>query len=230
MFSKSTKFLLTAIFSLLTIVAGVFIYTETIENNRESSGYFYTELYQLCGAAYKGRITANSSRYPFIHNDQKIIAHFRICRRERVKVALHVLSTNGQIWDRSRTLLVTRSSNDVLELRHLNRQPDGRLTGYSMYGGYSVGSGRNGLQQFVSDTDSEIHDRWQIEVVPEQRFTYGSKKNGEWIFRVDFDLTKPLDELPPSPWGIAGGTQTSTREITLEDGTTIIISCQILDE
>lgn len=226
MFSKK-KILVLAAFSLAFIIAIIIRNTEKYEANRVVAGHFYSELYQHCGAAYEGRIAANNHTYPFINDDQVIVAHIRICRRDRMKIALHVLSSNGKLWDRSRTLLITRSENDIFELRHLNRQMDGRLTGYSMYGGYSSGSGRNGIQQFIAYEENDIHDSWQIEIVPNQRFSYGSMKNGTWIFRVDFDLTAPLEELPPPPWGIDGNNREGMQEITLEDGRTILITCQI---
>lgn len=226
--SFNTKIIyLTATLLLLGLFGTIILYPMFFDDDRQQAGHFYTELFELCGSAFEGHISANSRSYPFIQDDQVIIAHFRICRRDRMKVALHVLSPNGQLWDRSRTLLITRSDNDIFELRHLNRQMDGRLTGYSMYGGSSSGSGRNGLQQFTAYTPNEIHDEWQIEVVPNQRFTYGSKKDGNWKFRVDFNLSEPLDELPPAPWGTEDSNQAGMQEITLEDGRTILITCRL---
>jgi hypothetical protein len=215
-----------SILFLIIVGVGFFMFITDSITDRERPGHFWVELFELCGSAFEGQITANSPGYPFIKSSQKVVAHVRICRRDRIKIALHVQSTNERIWDRSRTLLLTRTEYDQFELRHLNRQPDGRLTGYSMYGGFAAGSGREGSQIFISDRQSEIHDSWQIEIFPGEKMIYGSKKDGQWNFRVDFDLTKPLDELPPEPWGVTGATQPGTQVITLEDGTRITVTCQ----
>jgi len=42
---------------------------------------------------------------------------------------------------------------------------------------------------------------WRIEIEPEERYTYGTIRNGEWTWRVDFDLTRALRDEPPPPWG-----------------------------
>ena len=42
---------------------------------------------------------------------------------------------------------------------------------------------------------------WRIEVIPGERFSYHLRRLGtERVFRVDFDLTDPI-ETPPAPWG-----------------------------
>jgi len=42
---------------------------------------------------------------------------------------------------------------------------------------------------------------WTIEIVPGELFAYGLRREGtDRRFRVEFDLTRPIDP-PPAPWG-----------------------------
>jgi hypothetical protein len=39
-----------------------------------------------------------------------------------------------------------------------------------------------------------------VEIMPGGRYTYGTIRDGEWVFRADFDLTAAVP-APVAPWG-----------------------------
>jgi hypothetical protein len=78
-----------------------------------------------------------------------------------------------------------------------------------LYGGHTIDGGWAQVQSFPADQYSKElfvkngipqsnGNTWQIFLYPE-RFTYRMVREGR-EFRVDFDLTKPIDP-PAAPWG-----------------------------
>lgn len=73
-----------------------------------------------------------------------------------------------------------------------------------MYGGFSINEGSALRQEFKSvprTEETRIFRDWRIEIVPGECYTYGTIRDTTWSWRVDFDLTDHLEELPPAPWG-----------------------------
>jgi len=73
-----------------------------------------------------------------------------------------------------------------------------------MYGGFSYGEGTAVRHEFKSVERTEetgIFRGWRIEIVHGEWYTYGTIRDTSWSWRVDFDMTEPLEELPPAPWG-----------------------------
>lgn len=82
-----------------------------------------------------------------------------------------------------------------------------------MYGGDTTQPGSEQRQEFPVDAESvamfqreglkaSVSNTWAMELVPAQRFVYELSRPGGRLFRVEFDLTKPV-ALPPAPWGAA---------------------------
>ncbi|KKO44872.1 hypothetical protein WG68_13670 [Arsukibacterium ikkense] len=169
-----------------------------------ASAEFWQNLAQHCGQAYAGkRVIARDDRPDMLQGDETLVVHFRHCSDKLLALPFHIGNTDGS-WDRSRTWRFTRQSAQ-LELRHdhrlANGEPDQSNT---MYGGVSIGDGSANQQRFLfterkSGAGEDLG--WQIEIVPGERYTYGTFMGDRWSWRVDFDLTKPLAELPPAPWG-----------------------------
>jgi hypothetical protein len=91
-----------------------------------------------------------------------------------------------------------------LELRHDHRTKQGEDDDVTMYGGFSHGDGtliRHEFQSLERTAESGYFRGWRVEIEPGVRYTYGTVRGNEWSWRIDFDLSKPLTELPPSPWG-----------------------------
>ena len=82
-----------------------------------------------------------------------------------------------------------------------------------MYGGDTASAGTAVRQEFPVDAesiavfereglDASVTNTWAMEVEPGQRFLYELTRPGGREFKVEFDLSQPV-ELPPAPWGSA---------------------------
>jgi len=169
---------------------------------------FLTALSGHCGKAYAGRIVANepaatpgSPPDPF--EGKTLVMHVRECTPQVVRVPFHV----GE--DHSRTWVITRT-RDGLRLKHDHRHEDGTSDVLTMYGGDTATPGTAGRQEFPVDAESKalferqglkasMTNTWAIELEPGQRYVYELARPGR-LFRVEFDLTKPIAP-PPAPWG-----------------------------
>ena len=166
---------------------------------------FLAALAQHCGSAYAGRIVANEPATdgdPF--EDQTLVMHVRKCGELVMEVPFHV----GE--DHSRTWVLTRTATG-LRLKHDHRHADGSPDDLTMYGGDTATPGTAQRQEFPVDAYSiELFERlgseasvtnvWAMEIEPGQRFLYELARPTGRLFRVEFDLTTPV-ELPPTPWG-----------------------------
>lgn len=165
---------------------------------------FMQRLATHCSQAFEGRITANEPADP---NDpfvgQRLVMHVRECGERELEVPFHV----GD--DRSRTWVITRTDSG-LRLKHDHRHHDGTDDVLTMYGGDTAQPGTERRQEFPVDQFSkDLFERekrqvsmtnvWAMEIEPKQVFIYELARPGR-LFRVEFDLTKPV-EAPPDPWG-----------------------------
>ena len=163
---------------------------------------YFNALTEQCGNAYPGSLTLEPEGDDMLDGDELLVVHFRECDDEQIKAPFHIEQMDGE-WDRSRTWIFTKHE-DGLEIRHDHRMPDGTDDEVTMYGGFSVDEGTAMRQEFKSVERTEetgIFRGWRIEIEPGERYTYGTIRGDEWSWRVDFDLSEPLDELPPAPWG-----------------------------
>lgn len=174
----------------------------------EAPDAFLAALSDLCGKAFAGRIVANepaaapgSPPDPF--EGKALVMHVRECTPQQVRVPFHV----GD--DHSRTWVVTRTDSG-LRLKHDHRHEDGSPDALTMYGGDTATPGTAVRQEFPVDAESKalferqgreasLTNVWAIELEPGRRYVYELARPGR-LFRVEFDLTKPV-ALPPPPWG-----------------------------
>lgn len=164
---------------------------------------FWQALAQHCGNAYAGVLAVKRTDRPdILAGDEQLVVHFRQCDDDLLALPFHIGKADGS-WDRSRTWRYTWNGAQ-LELRHDHRlatgEPDVQNT---LYGGLSIG-GNASIQRFIfTERTAENGDAlgWQIEIVPGERYSYGTFSGANWTWRLDFDLSKPLSELPPAPWG-----------------------------
>ncbi|MCW5725070.1 MAG: hypothetical protein KIS81_08925 [Maricaulaceae bacterium] len=171
---------------------------------------FWANLCGLTGQAFEGRIVANRDDYapadagPDPFEGRQLVVHFRDCSDEEIRAPFHV----GD--DRSRTWVFTRTETG-LRLKHDHRHEDGTDDEVTMYGGDTAEPGTPNLQAFPVDQYSiDLFERvgltrsvtnvWVVGVEPGEAYTYSLQRPGR-EFTVRFDLTRPLDELPPQPWG-----------------------------
>lgn len=161
-----------------------------------------------CGKAYAGRIIANlpppATPDPF--EGQALVMHVRECDDAVLRIPFHVGA------DRSRTWVITRTA-DGLRLKHDHRHEDGSPDAVTLYGGDTADGGTARRQAFPVDAesianfkanglDASLQNTWAIEIEPDRRFVYELSRPSGRLFRVEFDLTRPV-ETPPAPWGAA---------------------------
>lgn len=166
---------------------------------------FWDALASHCGQAFEGvRVVARDDRPDLLEGNETLVVHFRQCNDDLLAAPFHIGPPDGD-WDRSRTWRFTWTEDgQQLELRHDHRLADGSSDlDNTMYGGLSIGGDRS-MQRFlyterVADDGSALG--WQIEIVPGERYTYGTFSGDQWTWRLDFDLSAPLAEPPPPPWG-----------------------------
>lgn len=188
--------------SIMALLAGAL--SPAVATDNEAAAQFWLNMAQHCGQAFEGqRVIARDDRPDLLEGNERLIVHFRECSSELLALPFHIGAVDGS-WDRSRTWRYSWRDGQ-LELRHDHRlrsgDPDESNT---MYGGVSIGRGTPEQQQFLftertADDGSALG--WRIEIVPGVRYTYGTFSGDNWTWRLDFDLSKPLDRLPPAPWG-----------------------------
>jgi len=157
-----------------------------------------------CGQAFEGRIVANEPAAPNDSFDAKtLVMHVRDCTASEVRIPFHV----GE--DRSRTWRIKRTPAG-LDLRHDHRHADGEPDPVSMYGGQTSDPGSSVRQVFPVDELSKtmfveqgltasVSNVWAVELQPGARYVYELSRPGR-LFRVEFDLRKPV-AVPPPVWG-----------------------------
>lgn len=169
---------------------------------------FLAALATHCGQAFAGRIVANEpkSPEPDAFEGKPLVMHVRGCDapERELRVPFHV----GD--DHSRTWILTRTGTG-LRLKHDHRHEDGSPDAVTMYGGDTDAPGSAVRQAFPVDAESiamferegleaSVTNTWAMEVEPDRRFLYELTRPGGREFRVEFDLTRPVDP-PPPPWG-----------------------------
>jgi hypothetical protein len=163
---------------------------------------FLQHLRAHCGRAFSGRLTLEPPGDDMLTGTEQLIVHFRECGADTVRVPFHIEKEASSSWDRSRTWVFFRV-NGGLELRHDHRREDGTPEESTWYGGRTRDVGTANRQEFVYEerraADGSVLG-WRVEIVPGERYTYGTIRGTEWTWRVDFDLTSEVPP-PPAPWG-----------------------------
>lgn len=168
---------------------------------------FLMRIAKHCGKAYEGRIVANEPKptEPDAFEGKRLVMHVRGCDspRERLEIPFHVGDDHSRTWILSRL-------PDGLRLKHDHRHQDGSADDMTMYGGDSREAGSAERQSFPVDAESiamfkqgglnaSVENTWAMEIHPETFVYELSRPNGR-MFKVEFDLTRPV-ETPPTPWG-----------------------------
>lgn len=160
---------------------------------------FWAALESLCGQAFAGSVVESEPPDPAF-DDQAIVMHVRECSAGEIRVPFFV----GE--DRSRTWVVT-TTRTGLRLKHDHRHEDGSEDEVTQYGGDANGRGTTTSQDFHADdftaelVPAAANNVWTIEIEPGALFAYALRREGsDRRFRVEFDLTRPID-TPPAPWG-----------------------------
>ena len=156
---------------------------------------FFGYLSDLCGKSFEGRVvTTDPADADF--QGKRLVMTVKNCSAEEIRIPFAV----GE--DRSRTWVVT-DLGDRLRLKHDHRHEDGTEDVLSQYGGDTVAEGTDNRQEFPVDQFSrDLFTRegrtvsntnvWAMEVHPDRMFAYELRRPNRH-FRVEFDLSKPVD-------------------------------------
>lgn len=166
---------------------------------------FFDRVSALCGQAFEGRVVADTPAPtgddPFAAGP--LLMHVRECSEREIRIPFHVGA------DRSRTWVITRTGAG-LRLKHDHRHADGSEDALTQYGGDTATAGTAARQEFPVDTESQAlftregrtvsnTNVWAMEIGPGRTFVYELARP-QRLFRVEFDLTRPVAP-PPAPWG-----------------------------
>ncbi len=192
--------------ALLLVLAAPASMAQTIKPapllTAEPQQAFFNALRAHCGKAYEGRVVVDNPKSPGFEG--RLLMHVRQCSDQQLQIPFHV----GE--NRSRTWLITHTGAGLM-LKHDHRKPDGSDDASTMYGGHTQDAGWPQVQSFPVDSVSKEQfvrqgmaastgNTWQLFLYPKV-FSYRLVREGR-EFRVDFDLTKPV-EPPAAPWGYA---------------------------
>ncbi len=151
---------------------------------------FWANLVALCEAAAEGELLQAPDDQ--IDPEAKLIVHFWECGDEELRFPLHVDDNRSRTW-------VLIRHDDALELRHDHRHADGSEEENTWYGAQTITDGTANRQEFLM-VRADMSSGWRIEIHPDDRFEYGTIRNGEWRHHLVFDLTESV-ALPPIHWG-----------------------------
>jgi hypothetical protein len=187
------------LFALALLAAGSCATPET----RTEPSFLSNLIEGNCGKAFEGRVVSPPSPMDASFAGKRLVMHVRQCSADEVRIPFHV----GD--DRSRTWVITRTPAGY-RLKHDHRHEDGSEDKVTQYGGDTVAAGTLNRQAFPADAFSKelfrregnvagVANVWAVEIIPRRMFAYELRRPGRF-FRVEFDLTRPV-ETPPAPWG-----------------------------
>jgi len=182
----------------------------TVETPAAPADAFLARIAEHCGQAFEGRIIDNvpprgeDPPADDAFEGRRLVMHVRECGEGELKVPFHVGDNHSRTWILTRT-------NGGLRLKHDHRIEDGSDDPLTMYGGESDQPGTEVRQEFPVDQESidmfneqglevSVTNTWAMEIEPGERFLYELSRPSGRLFRVEFDLTSPVD-TPPTPWG-----------------------------
>ena len=162
---------------------------------------FFDAIAKRCGKAFAGKLVSTDAADVDMAN-KTMVMHISKCSANEIRIPFHV----GE--NRSRTWVLTRTEQG-LRLKHDHRHEDGSEDAITQYGGNTATDGSSTRQEFPVDAQSialftannmQVSNTnvWAVEI-DANRFAYELRREGR-LFRVEFDLTKPV-ATPPPAWG-----------------------------
>ncbi len=158
----------------------------------ETHQAFFDNLKSLCGNTYAGQ-QVYRSHHGASWADYELVMHISECSDELIAIPFRV----GE--DRSRTWLFMAEGGQ-LRFRHDHRHEDGTPEDETLYGGYANDLGTAFVQHFPADDytarliDGGGGNLWTVTVSEDfSSFSYRLERDGEKRFRIDFDLSRPLN-------------------------------------
>lgn len=166
---------------------------------KPNSVQFFNTIKSHCGKAYQGKIVAGGKEGDgFV--GEKLVMHIRSCENNTLKIPFFV----GE--NKSRTWVLNLTEENLVQLKHDHRNPDGTEEEITQYGGISSNTGLNNIQYFPADQHTAdliptaSTNVWWI-TIDEKYFSYNLRRIGsDRVFSVKFDLTQTIT-TPAAPWG-----------------------------
>lgn len=164
---------------------------------------FMTRISAYCGAAYEGTVVSDDPQDES-WRAQRIVANFQSCEEVEIGIPLAV----GD--DLSRTWVLTKGDDGRLTLRHHHNHEDGTPDALTLYGGKASETSSGSRQTFPADDQTkDLFDReaipvsktnvWAMEIRPQADMFAYELERPERFFRVEFDLSQPVDPVG-EPW------------------------------
>ncbi|MEP1231397.1 MAG: hypothetical protein ABJG88_12035 [Litorimonas sp.] len=171
-------------------------------SSQNAQDRFFESISAHCGKAFAGKLVSTDA-VDAEFATKKLIMHVRGCEDDTLRIPFHVDD------DRSRTWVLSKTKTG-LRLKHDHRHEDGSEDAVTQYGGDSAKGGTAKLQNFPVDMFSidmfkteglsaSVVNVWSIEI-DDATFTYQMSRPNR-AFRVEFDLSQPIADTPPAPWG-----------------------------
>lgn len=187
----------------LTILLVAFLSSTSLlfsqEKPTSSSQDFWNELRKHCGKTFEGKIIEGGKPGDGF-TGKKLIMHIKNCDDTKILIPFNV----GE--NRSRTWILTKNDNGLIQLKHDHRKKDGSNDEITMYGGTATNLGSKNLQMFPADEETRTNiayassNVWWI-TLNEKTFTYNLKRIGtSRIFSVEFNLNQEK-KTPKASWG-----------------------------
>ena len=166
---------------------------------------FLANLSELCGQAFPGVVTDAPETDQAFHPDAPMIMHVRECSPSEVRVPAWLGSAaTPEIVDNASRTFVFTATPVGLDVRHDHRHRDGRGEPNSYYGGVAAHPPiateppSPTRQEFKRLTEEGVSTGWIAEIIPGERFLYGTQRDGEWRHRFEFDLTRTVPGPEPT--------------------------------
>jgi hypothetical protein len=160
---------------------------------------FFREVRPLCGQAFEGRLVEGTEPSDAAIGRERLVMHVRSCSSDEIRIPFHVGA------NRSRTWVITRTAAGV-RLKHDHRHEDGSPDAITQYGGDTRSAGDDLTLEFFADSytgtllPAAAANIWTMAIEPDRTFTYALRREQTGRrFRVEFDLTRPV-EIPPPAW------------------------------
>ncbi|MCH3883004.1 hypothetical protein [Tenacibaculum aquimarinum] len=172
---------------------------QLISQEVPNSVKFWNSIKEHCGKAYEGEIVAGGKEGDGF-TGKKLVMHIRYCEENTLRIPFFV----GE--DKSRTWVFTKSTDNLITLKHDHRHKDGSEDKVTQYGGSSPNTGLANIQFFPADQETSdlisyaSNNVWWV-TIDKTSFTYNLRRiSTNRFFSVKFDLTKEVD-TPSAPWG-----------------------------
>lgn len=164
----------------------------TVRLDQNQQNAFFDRFVELEGQKFSGEQVFAHERMPS-WADKDLVMHVQEVHEDVIYIPFRVGENTSRTW------MLFRKRNGQLRLRHDHRYPDGSSEELTLYGGYSAPGSDSYKQIFPADEYTcnlpfNICDNgWVMEFNEEGTvFSYMLTKDGELMFRADFDLSQAL--------------------------------------